>query len=153
MTDAYIYDHVRSPRGRGKQGGSLNPITPINLVTQVLTALRDRNELDTSLVDDVILGCVSPVGEQGANIARVGAIMAEYAETVPGKQINRFCASGLEAVNTAAAQIMAGQSDVAIGGGVECMSRVPMGSDGGAMAIDPQIAYRATSCRRASART
>jgi acetyl-CoA C-acetyltransferase len=142
MTDAYIYDHVRSPRGRGKQGGSLNPITPINLVTQVLTALRDRNELDTSLVDDVILGCVSPVGEQGANIARVGAIMAEYAETVPGKQINRFCASGLEAVNTAAAQIMAGQSDVAVGGGVECMSRVPMGSDGGAMAIDPRTAYR-----------
>jgi acetyl-CoA C-acetyltransferase len=141
MTDAYIFDHVRSPRGRGKQGGSLNPITPINLVTQVLTALRDRNELDTELVDDVILGCVSPVGEQGANIARVGAIMADYAETVPGKQINRFCASGLEAVNSAAAQIMAGQSDVAVGGGVECMSRVPMGSDGGAMAIDPQTAY------------
>jgi acetyl-CoA C-acetyltransferase len=142
MTDAYIFDHVRSPRGRGKQGGSLNPITPINLVTQVLTALRDRNKLDTELVDDVILGCVSPVGEQGANIARVGAIMADYAETVPGKQINRFCASGLEAVNSAASQIMAGQSDVAVGGGVECMSRVPMGSDGGAMAIDPQTAYK-----------
>ena len=142
MTDAFIYDHVRSPRGRGKQGGSLNSITPINLVRQVLSALRDRNELDTALVDDVILGCVSPVGEQGANIARVGAIMADYAETVPGKQINRFCASGLEAVNTAAAQIMAGQSDVAVGGGVECMSRVPMGSDGGAMAIDPQTAYK-----------
>jgi len=141
MTDAFIFDHVRSPRGRGKQGGSLNPITPINLVKQVLTALRDRNELDTELVDDVILGCVAPVGEQGANIARVGAIVADYAETVPGKQINRFCASGLEAVNSAASQIMAGQSDVAVGGGVECMSRVPMGSDGGAMAIDPQTAY------------
>jgi acetyl-CoA C-acetyltransferase len=141
MTDAYIYDHVRSPRGRGKQGGSLNPITPINLVTQVLQALRDRNQLDTSLLDDVILGCVAPVGEQGANIARAAAINADYAESVPGKQINRFCASALEAVNSAAAQIMAGQSDAAVGGGVECMSRVPMGSDGGAMAIDPQTAY------------
>jgi acetyl-CoA C-acetyltransferase len=141
MTDAYIYDHVRSPRGRGKQGGSLNSITPMNLTTQVLVALRDRNELDTSLLDDVILGCVTPVGEQGANIARVAAIMADYAESVPGKQINRFCSSGLEAVNTAAAQIMSGQSDAAVGGGVECMSRLPMGSDGGAMAIDPQTAY------------
>jgi len=141
MTDAFIYDHVRSPRGRGKIGGALNPITPINLATQVLQSLRDRNELDTALVDDVILGCVTPVGEQGANIARVGAITAGYAETVPGKQINRFCASGLEAVNSAASQIMAGQSDVAVGGGVECMSRIPMGSDGGAMAIDPQTAY------------
>jgi len=142
MTDAYIYDHVRSPRGRGKQGGSLNSITPMNLTTQVLRALRDRNNLDTSLLDDVILGCVTPVGEQGANIARVAAIMADYAESVPGKQINRFCASGLEAVNTAAAQVMSGQSDAAVGGGVECMSRVPMGSDGGAMAIDPQTAYK-----------
>jgi acetyl-CoA C-acetyltransferase len=141
MTEAYIYDHVRSPRGRGKQGGSLNPITPINLVSQVLVALRDRSGLDTSILDDVILGCVTPVGEQGANIARAAAINADYAETVPGKQINRFCASGLEAVNTAAAQVMAGQSDAAVGGGVECMSRVPMGADGGAMAIDPQTAY------------
>jgi acetyl-CoA C-acetyltransferase len=142
MTDAYIFDHVRSPRGRGKQGGSLNSITPMNLTTQVLRALKDRNQLDTSILDDVILGCVTPVGEQGANIARVGALMADYAESVPGKQINRFCSSGLEAVNTAAAQIMSGQSDAAVGGGVECMSRVPMGSDGGAMAIDPQTAYK-----------
>jgi acetyl-CoA C-acetyltransferase len=141
MTHAYIYDHVRSPRGRGKQGGSLNPVTPINLATQVLSALRDRNDLDTSILDDVILGCVSPVGEQGANIARVAAITAKYEESVPGKQINRFCASGLEAVNSAASQIMAGQSDAVVGGGIECMSRVPMGSDGGAMAIDPQTAY------------
>jgi len=141
MTDAFIYDHVRSPRGRGKQGGSLNPITPINLMTQVLRALRDRSQLDTSVLDDVILGCVTPVGEQGANIARAAAINADYAESVPGKQINRFCASGLEAVNSAASQIMAGQSDAAVGGGIECMSRVPMGSDGGAMAIDPQTAY------------
>jgi len=141
MTETYIYDHVRSPRGRGKPGGGLNAVTPLNLSTQVLAALRDRNNLDTSLVDDVIFGCVTPVGEQGANVARVAAINANYAESVPGKQINRFCASGLEAVNSAAAQIMAGQSDVAIGGGVECMSRIPMGSDGGAMAIDPQVAY------------
>lgn len=141
MTEAFIYDHVRSPRGRGKQGGSLNPITPINLSVQVLCALRDRNELDTSILDDVILGCVTPVGEQGANIARAAAIMANYAESVPGKQINRFCSSALEAVNSAASQVMTGMSQAAIGGGVECMSRVPMGSDGGAMAIDPQTAY------------
>jgi acetyl-CoA C-acetyltransferase len=142
MTEAFIYDHVRSPRGRGKQGGSLNPITPINLLTQVLQAIRDRSDLDTSIVDDVVMGCVSPVGEQGANVARVAAICADYAESVPGKQINRFCASGLEAVNSAAAQVMSGQSDAAIGGGLEAMSRVPMGSDGGAMAIDPQTAYK-----------
>jgi len=141
MTEAFIYDHVRSPRGRGKQGGSLNPITPINLTTQILSELRDRNELDTSILDDVILGCVTPVGEQGANIARVAAITANYAESVPGKQINRFCASALEAVNAAASQVMSGFSEAVIGGGVECMSRVPMGADGGAMAIDPQTAY------------
>lgn len=141
MTDAFIFDHVRSPRGRGRPNGSLHAITPINLSSQVLSALRDRNSLDTGLIDDVVFGCVTPVGEQGADIARVAAINAGYAETVPGKQLNRFCASGLEAVNTAAAQVMSGQSDAAIGGGVECMSRVPMGSDGGAWATDPQVAY------------
>ena len=142
MTDAYIYDHVRSPRGRGKQDGSLHAVTPIALTTQVLQALRDRNQLDTTLLDDVIMGCVAPVGEQGADIARVAALNADYAESVPGKQLNRFCASGLEAVNTAAAQVMSGQSDLAVGGGVECMSRVPMMSDGGAWATDPQVAYK-----------
>ena len=142
MTEAYIYDHVRSPRGRGKSDGSLHAITPINLTSQVLGALRDRNNLDTSLVDDVILGCVAPVGEQGADIARIAVLDAGYAESVPGKQLNRFCASGLESVNTAAAQVMSGQSDLAIGGGVECMSRVPMMSDGGAWATDPQVAYK-----------
>lgn len=142
MTEAYIYDHVRSPRGRGKPNGSLHAITPINLASQVLGALRDRNELDTSLIDDVVLGCVAPVGEQGADIARIAVLNADYAENVPGKQLNRFCASGLEAVNTAAAQIMSGQSDVVIGGGVESMSRVPMMSDGGAWATDPQVAYK-----------
>lgn len=141
MTEAFIYDHVRSPRGRGKAGGGLNSITPVNLSSQILSSLRDRNELETSLVDDVIFGCVTPVGEQGADIARVAAMNAKYAETVPGKQINRFCASGLEAINSAASQIMSGQSDVVVGGGVECMSRIPMGSDGGALATDPQTAY------------
>lgn len=141
MTDAYIYDHLRSPRGRGKVGGALNSITPINLATQILAGLRDRNQLDTSILDDVILGCVGPVGEQGANVARVAAMNADYAENVPGKQINRFCSSGLEAVNTAAALIMAGQGTAAVGGGLESMSRVPMMSDGGAWAIDPQVAY------------
>ena len=142
MTEAYIYDHVRSPRGRGKPNGSLHSITPINLTTQVLTALRDRNNLDTSLVDDVVLGCVAPVGEQGADIARIAVLNADYAQSVPGKQLNRFCASGLESINTAAAQIMAGQSDVTIGGGIESMSRIPMASDGGAWATDPQVAYK-----------
>ena len=141
MTEAYIYDHVRSPRGRGKPNGSLHAITPIDLVSQVLASLRDRNELDTSILDDVILGCVTPVGEQGADIARTAVLNADYAQNVPGKQLNRFCASGLEAVNTAAAQVMSGQSDAAIGGGVESMSRIPMGSDGGAWPTDPQVAH------------
>ena len=142
MTEAYIFDHVRSPRGRGKPNGSLHAITPIKLAAQVLGAIRDRNELNTSLVDDVVLGCVAPVGEQGADIARVAVLDADYAQCVPGKQLNRFCASGLEAVNSAASQVMSGQSDLVIGGGVESMSRVPMMSDGGAWATDPQVAYK-----------
>jgi len=142
MTEAYIYDHVRSPRGRGKPDGSLHSITPINLASQVLAAVRDRNSLDTALVDDVIMGCVAPVGEQGADIARIAALNADYDVRVPGKQLNRFCASGLEAINTAAAQVMSGQSDVVIAGGVESMSRVPMMSDGGAWATDPAVAYK-----------
>lgn len=141
MTDAYVFDHVRTPRGRGKPDGALHEVAPIRLVAQVLDALRQRNDLDTSAVEDIILGCVTPVGEQGANIARVGAIEAGYAENVPGKQINRFCASGLEAINSAAAVVMSGQSDLIIAGGVEAMSRIPMGSDGGAWATDPQVAY------------
>ena len=141
MTDAFILDAVRSPRGRGRPDGSLHSITPIQLAAQTLAALRDRTSLDTSQVDDVILGCVTPVGEQGADISRIATLVAGYAENVPGKQLNRFCASGLEAVNTAAAQIMAGQSDMVIGGGVEHMSRVTMGMDGGAWAIDPAVAF------------
>ena len=141
MTDAYILDHVRTPPGRGKPNGALHGITPIELLTQVLKALRDRNQLDTALIEDVIIGCVAPVGEQGADIARVAALNAGFDEGVPGKQINRFCASGLEAVNTAAALVMSGQADLVLAGGVESMSRIPMGSDGGAMATDPQVAW------------
>jgi acetyl-CoA C-acetyltransferase len=141
MADAYIFDHVRTPRGRGKPDGALHGTTPVQLAAQALQAVRDRNGLDTRLLDDVVLGCVSPIGEQGANIARVAAIVAGYDETVPGQQLNRFCASGLEAVNNAAAQVMSGQSLAVVAGGVESMSRVAMGSDGGAWASDPAVAY------------
>ena len=142
MTDCYIYDHVRTPRGKGKASGALHEITPLQLSTQVLEALRDRNDLDTSRVDDVVLGCVAPVGEQGADIARLAVLNADYDQSVAGVQINRFCASGLEATNMAAAQVMSGQSDMTIGGGVESMSRVPMGSDGGAWPANPEAAFK-----------
>jgi len=142
MTEAYIYDAVRTPRGRGRKDGSLHEITPMQLAAQMLEAIRDRNDLDTKYVEDVVLGCVAPVGEQGADIARVAAIAAGYAETTAGFQVNRFCASGLEATNIAAAKVMAGETDMAIGGGVESMSRVPMGSDGGAWPMDPAVAFK-----------
>ena len=142
MTDCFIYDHVRTPRGKGRSDGALHEVPPVDLATTVLAALRDRNGIDTAIVDDVILGCVEPVGDQGADIARIAVLNADYAESVPGVQINRFCASGLEAVNMAAAQVMAGQSRAAIGGGVESMSRVPMGSSGGAWASDPGVAFK-----------
>ncbi|WP_298099895.1 acetyl-CoA C-acetyltransferase [Brevundimonas sp.] len=141
MAEAYIYDAVRTPRGKGKKDGSLHEITGLSLATQVLEALRDRNNLDTSKVDDVILGCVSPVGEQGADIARTAVLSAGWAQTVAGVQINRFCASGLEAVNMAAAKVKSGEADFAVGGGIEAMSRVPMGSDGGAWPVDPSSAF------------
>lgn len=141
MTEAYIYDAVRTPRGRGRKGGSLNQVTPAYLAATALAALKDRNHLETKNVDDVILGCVEPVGEQGADIARIAALYAGYDQSAPGVTINRFCASGLEACNMAAAQIMSGQSDLVIGGGVEAMSRVPMGASGGAWATDPQVAF------------
>src|SRR5215472_13275781 len=141
MADAYIFDHVRTPRGKGKKDGALHEVTPVQLAAQMLNAIRDRNAgLDTKQVEDVILGCVMPVGEQGANIARTAVMVAGYDESVPGVQVNRFCASGLEAVNMAAAKVMSGQSPLAIGGGVEAMSRVPMGSDGGAWPVDPAVA-------------
>lgn len=142
MSEAYIYDAVRTPRGKGKKSGSLHEITALSLATQALQGIRDRNELDTSDVDDVVLGCVSPVGEQGADIARVAVLNAEYAETTAGVQIDRFCASGLEACNMAAAKVMTGEADMAIGGGVESMSRVPMGASGGAWSTDPQVALK-----------
>jgi acetyl-CoA C-acetyltransferase len=142
MRQAYIFDYVRTPRGRGKSDGSLHTTTPIELSAQSLRALRDRNGLDTATIDDVVLGCVSAAGEQGANIGRLAALHAGYAESVPGKHVNRFCASGLEAVNIAAAQVTAGQCDLAVAGGVESMSRVPMGSDGGAWFTDPQVIWR-----------
>ena len=141
MTEAYIYDAVRTPRGKGKKDGSLHEITALSLASQVLEALRDRNELDTSKVDDVILGCVSPVGEQGSDIARTAVLNAGWAQSVAGVQINRFCASGLEAVNMAAAKVKAGEADFAVGGGIEAMSRVAMGSDGGAWPVDPNSAF------------
>lgn len=142
MADAYIFDAVRTPRGKGKKDGSLHEITSLSLATQVLEALRDRNNLDTKHVDDVVLGCVAPVGEQGSDIARTAVLTADYAESVAGVQINRFCASGLEAVNMAAAKVASGEAQLAIGGGVESMSRVPMGSDGGAWPTDPSSAFK-----------
>lgn len=140
--EAYIYDHERTPRGKGRADGGLHEITPIQLAAQVLAAIRDRNQLDTALVDDVILGCVSPVGEQGANLGRVATLCAGYAETVAGQQINRFCASALEAVNLGSALVKSGEARAVVAGGVESMSRVPMGSDGGAWYTDPQTAWR-----------
>ncbi len=142
MTDVFVYDHVRTPRGKGKSDGSLHEVTALELATTTLRALKARNGLDTSLVDDVILGCVDPVGEAGSDIARVAALKADYGDIVPGIQINRFCASGLDAVNFAAAQVMAGQHDLVIGGGVESMSRVGMGASGGAWPVDPSIAVK-----------
>jgi len=142
MAEALIYDAVRTPRGNGKSSGALHEVTPVQLATQVLQAIRDRSAIDTRDVDDVILGCVSPVGEQGADIARIAALNADYADSTAGVQVNRFCASALEAVNIAAAKVISGEAEFAVGGGVESMSRVPMGSDGGAWAMDPAVAFK-----------
>jgi acetyl-CoA C-acetyltransferase len=142
MTEALVYDAVRTPRGKGKKDGSYNEVSALNLATGLLKSIRERNNLDTSLVGDVIMGCVDPVGEAGGDIARAAVMNADYASTVPGIQINRFCASGLEAVNFAAAQVMSGQKDMAIGGGVESMSRVGMGASGGAWPVDPELAIK-----------
>jgi acetyl-CoA C-acetyltransferase len=140
MTDAFIYDAVRTPRGRGKADGALHEVTALNLAAQALGAIRDRNKLDPALLDDVVLGCVDPVGEAGGDIARASALVAGFGDKVPGVQINRFCASGLDAVNFAAAEVMSGQHDMTIGGGVESMSRVGIGASGGAWPVDPSIA-------------
>ncbi len=137
--DAFIFDAIRTPRGRGKSSGALYEIKPIDLVTQLLRELQRRNGFATEEVDDIILGCVTPIGDQGANLAKTAALYAGYAETVAGQQINRFCASGLEAVNHAAMRVRSGWEDLVIAGGVESMSRVPMGSDGGPMMLDPKV--------------
>jgi acetyl-CoA C-acetyltransferase len=140
MPEAFIYDHVRTPRGRGKVDGALHEVTALNLASQALGAIKTRNNLDPALIDDVVMGVVDPVGEAGGNIARVAALVAGLGDSVPGVQINRFCASGLDAVNFASAQIMSGQQTMAVGGGVESMSRVGIGAAGGAWAVDPSIA-------------
>ncbi len=142
MPDAFIYDHVRTPRGRGKADGALHEVTALNLAAQALGAIKDRNKLDPGMIDDVVMGCVDPVGEAGGDIARAAALVAGFGDSVPGVQINRFCASGLDAVNFASAEIMSGQHEMAIGGGVESMSRVGIGASGGAWPVDPSIAVK-----------
>lgn len=143
MAEAFVYDHIRTPRGRGKAVGSLHEVKPVDLVVGLLDELTTRNPtLDTARVDDVVLGVVTPIGDQGGDIAKTAALKAGYPETVAGVQLNRFCASGLEAVNQAAQRVRSGFEDLIIAGGVESMSRVPMGSDGGAWAMDPATALR-----------
>jgi acetyl-CoA C-acetyltransferase len=142
MSECFIYDHVRTPRGKGKKTGSLHEVTALELSTQTLEAIRERNSLDTSHLDDVVLGCVDPVGEAGGDIARAAVLNADYDESVPGVQINRFCASGLDAVNFAAGEVMSGQHDMTIGGGVESLGRLGIGSSGGAWPMDPHIALK-----------
>ncbi|HEX3604277.1 MAG TPA: acetyl-CoA C-acetyltransferase [Candidatus Dormibacteraeota bacterium] len=140
--DALVYEAIRTPRGRGKSSGSLHTTKPVSLVVGLIDEMRTRHpELDTSRIDDLVLGCVTPVGDQGGDIAKTAALMAGLPETVAGVQLNRFCASGLEAVNIAAQKVRSGWEDLVLAGGVESMSRVPMGSDGGAWAMDPETSY------------
>ena len=141
-TEAYIFDAIRTPRGRGKANGALSNVPAIDLISGLLQDLQGRNNLDTSKVDDVVLGCVTPIGEQGADIARTAVLYAGWDVDVPGMQINRFCASGLETVNMAAMRVRSGWEDLIVAGGVESMSRVPMGSDGGAMMEDPRVSSK-----------
>lgn len=138
MSEAYIIDAIRTPRGKGKKDGSLHQVKPISLLTGLLNELQARHQFDTSKVDDIVLGCVTPIGDQGADIAKTAAIAAGWDNDVAGVQINRFCASGLEAVNLAAQKVRSGWEDLVVAGGVESMSRVPMGSDGGPWALDPE---------------
>ena len=142
MNEAYIFDHLRTPRGKGRPDGALHSVAPVELLAQVLMQLRERNALDTALVEDVIAGCGSPIGEQGSAIGRSACLAADYACTVPGQQIHRFCSSGLEAVNLAAAKVSSGQCELVIACGVESMSRIPIGSSGGAWSSDPSLAYK-----------
>lgn len=138
MTQAFIFDALRTPRGRGKADGALYSVKPVNLLAGLLAALQQRTQLDTREVDDIVIGCVTPIGDQGADIAKTAALVADWDVSVAGVQINRFCASGLEAVNLGAMKVRSGFEDLVVVGGVESMSRVPMGSDGGAWALDPQ---------------
>src|SRR5690606_27218722 len=138
MTQALIVDALRTPRGKGKKDGALHSVKPVNLVAGLLRALQQRNSLDTRQVDDIVLGCVTPVGDQGADIAKTAPMVADWDVSVSGVQLNRFCASGLEAVNIGAMKVRSGFEDLVVVGGVESMSRVPMGSDGGAWVMDPE---------------
>ena len=138
MSEAFIFDAIRTPRGKGKKDGSLHEVKPIDLLAGTLSALQQRHGFDTAAVDDVVMGVVSPIGEQGSVIAKVAALKAGWDWRCSGVQLNRFCASGLEAVNMAAMKVASGWEDVVVAGGVESMSRVPIGSDGGAWAQDPQ---------------
>ena len=143
MAEAFLYDHIRTPRGKGKKVGSLHEVKPVDLIVGLLDEIKERNpSLDPTRVDDVVLGVVTPIGEQGGDIAKTAALKAGYPETVAGVQLNRFCASGLEAVNQAASRVRGGFEDLILAGGVESMSRVPMGSDGGAWASDPATALQ-----------
>ena len=139
--DAYIFDALRTPRGK-KKNGSLHELTPTDILAKLLKSLQEKHNLDTSQVDDVIMGCVTPVGDQGANIAKAAVQYAGWDDDVPGVQVNRFCASGLETVNMAAMKVRSGWADLIVAGGVECMSRVPMGSDGGSLAFEPKVNLR-----------
>ncbi|WP_447592671.1 acetyl-CoA C-acetyltransferase [Aquipseudomonas campi] len=138
MTEAFIFDAVRTPRGKGKKDGALYSVKPVSLVAGLLRALEQRSQLDTRQVDDIVLGCVTPVGDQGADIAKTAAMVADWDVSVAGVQLNRFCASGLEAVNVGAMKVRSGFEDLVVVGGVESMSRIPMGSDGGAWVMDPE---------------
>jgi acetyl-CoA C-acetyltransferase len=142
MTEAYVYEAIRTPRGKGKKDGSLHSVKPITLLSGLMRELQGRHKLDTALIDDVVLGCVTPVGDQGADIAKTAALAAGWDWKVAGVQLNRFCASGLEAVNLAAQKVRSGWEDLVVAGGVESMSRVAMGSDGGAWALDPETSLR-----------
>jgi acetyl-CoA C-acetyltransferase len=142
MTEAYVYEAIRTPRGKGKKDGSLHSVKPITLLSGLMRELQSRHKLDTGLIDDVVLGCVTPVGDQGADIAKTAALTAGWDWKVAGVQLNRFCASGLEAVNLAAQKVRSGWEDLVVAGGVESMSRVPMGADGGAWALDPETSLR-----------
>lgn len=140
-TEAFIFDAIRTPRGRGKSSGSLHEVKPVTLLSGLLSHLQQRNNFDTAAVDDIVMGCVTPIGDQGADIAKTAALAAGWEDDVAGVTLNRFCASGLEAVNTAAMKVRSGWENLVVAGGVESMSRVPMGSDGGAWAMDPRTNF------------